>query len=177
MNSKRTKVSRIFWLRHINYRYGGFIMKKKMNIQKWLLLLFVLNTLSSYSQDVFTQELLWASKDSIEALSFQDKNQINEWGKAQLPFSSVNSKDIIVDGTKINVVLVSGCSGIACWNIYVFTEKEGVWYLAAKTNARLTEQLMLDTDIKNEKIIFKTPSCQIGELPFAALKLSFDKAE
>jgi len=133
--------------------------------------------MNSYSQELLTKELLWASQDSIETLIFQDKYQINEWGKTQLPFSSVSSKDILANGLNINVVLVSGCSGLPCWNIYVFTENEGAWYLVAKTNARLKEQLMLDVDSKHEKIIFKTKSLQIGELPFEALTLKQDKAE
>jgi hypothetical protein len=133
--------------------------------------------MNSYSQELFTKELIWASKDSIETLIFQDKNQINEWGKTQLPFASVSSKDFSSKGINIYVVLVSGCSGVPCWNIYVFMEKEGAWYLIAKTNARLKEQLMLDVDSKHEKIIFKTKSNQIGELPFEALVLKHDKTE
>jgi hypothetical protein len=133
--------------------------------------------MNSYSQELFTQELIWASQDSIETLIFQDKNQINEWGKKQLPFSSVSSKDFSSNETNINIVLVSGCSGLPCWNIYVFTEKKGAWYLIAKTNARLKEQLMFDVDIRHEKIIFKTESSQIGELPFEALALKHDKTE
>lgn len=133
--------------------------------------------MNSYSQELFTKELIWASKDSIETLIFQDKNQINEWGKTQLPFSAVSSKDFSSKGINIYVVLVSGCSGLPCWNIYVFMEKEGAWYLIAKTNARLKEQLMLDVDSKNEKIIFKTKSSQIGELPLEALTLKHNKTE
>jgi hypothetical protein len=133
--------------------------------------------MNSYSQELFTKELIWTSQDSIETLIFQDKNQIYKWGKTQLPFSSVSSKDFSSTGININIVLVSGCSGLPCWNIYVFTEKEGAWYLIAKTNARLKEQLMLYVDSKHEKIIFKTESGQIGELPFETLVLKHDKIE
>jgi hypothetical protein len=147
-------------------------------IFKYLLLpLLILSKINSYSQELLTKELLWANQDSIETLIFQDKNQINEWGKTQLPYSSVSSKDFLAKGININVVLVSGCSGLPCWNIYVFTEKEGNWYLVAKTNARLKEQLKLDVDSKHEKVIFKTKSGQIGELPFETLNLSSDRAE
>jgi len=132
--------------------------------------------MNSYSQELFTKELIWASKDSIETLIFQDKNQINEWGKTQLPFASVSSKDFSSNGINFIVVLVSGCSGLPCWNIYVFTEKKGAWYLIEKTSATL-KQLMLDVDSKHEKIIFKTKSSQIGELPFEALVLKHDKTE
>lgn len=153
-------------------------MGKTKIILKYLLFsLLILSKMNSYSQELFTKELIWASKDSIETLIFQDKNQINEWGKTQLPFSAVSSKDFSSKGINIYVVLVSGCSGLPCWNIYVFMEKEGAWYLIAKTNARLKEQLMLDVDSKNEKIIFKTKSSQIGELPLEALTLKHNKTE
>lgn len=151
--------------------------KTKIMLKYLLFSLLILSKMNSYSQELFTKELIWASQDSIETLIFQDKNQINEWGKTQLPFSSVSSKDFSSNGININVVLVSGCSGLPCWNIYVFTEKKGAWYLIAKTNARLKEQLILDVDSKHEKIIFKTKSSQIGELPFETLNLSSDKAE
>jgi hypothetical protein len=148
--------------------------KTKIMLKYLLFSLLILSKMNSYSQELFTKELIWASQDSIETLIFQDKNQINEWGKTQLPLSS---KDFSSNGININVVLVSGCSGLPCWNIYVFTEKKGAWYLIAKTNARLKEQLMLDVDSKHEKIIFKTKSSQIGELPFEALALKHDKTE
>jgi len=151
--------------------------KTKIMLKYLLFLLLILSKMNSYSQELFTKELIWASKDSIETLIFQDKNQINEWGKTQLPFSAVSSKDFSSKGINIYVVLVSGCSGLPCWNIYVFMEKEGAWYLIAKTNARLKEQLMLDVDSKHEKIIFKTKSSQIGELPLEALTLKHNKTE
>ena len=138
---------------------------------------FNLNGSNKNSQELFTKELVWVLQDSIETLIFQDKNQIYEWGKTQLPFSIVSSKDFSSKGMNINVVLVSGCSGIHCWNIYVFTEDKGAWHLVAKTNARLKDQLLLDVDSTHEKIIFKTNSSQIGELPYEALSLKHDKIE
>ena len=150
--------------------------KTKIMLKYLLFSLIMMSKMNSYSQELFTKELIWVSQDSIETLIFQDKNQINEWGKNQLPFSSVSSKDFSSNGININVVLVSGCSGLPCWNIYVFMEKEGAWYLIAKTNATL-KQLMLDIDSKYEKIIFKTKSRQVGELPFEALALKHDKIE
>ena len=150
--------------------------KTKMMLKYLVFSLLILSKMNSYSQELFTKELIWASQDSIETLIFQDKNQINEWGKIQLHFASVSSKDFSSNGINFNVVLVSGCSGLPCWNIYIFTEKKGAWYLIAKTNATL-KQLMLDIDSKHEKIIFTTKSCQIGELRFETLNLSSDKIE
>jgi len=138
--------------------------KTKIMLKYLLFSLLILSKMNSYSQELFTKELIWASQDSIETLIFQDKNQINEWGKTQLPFSSVSSKDFSSNGININVVLVSGCSGLPCWNIYVFKEKEGAWHLVAETKARLKEQLKLDVDCKNKKLLFSTKSGQIGEL-------------
>ncbi len=150
--------------------------KTKIMLKYLLFSLIMMSKMNSYSQELFTKELIWVSQDSIETLIFQDKNQINEWGKNQLPFSAVSSKDFSSNGININVVLVSGCSGLPCWNIYVFMEKEGAWYLIAKTNATL-KQLMLDIDSKYEKIIFKTKSRQVGELPLEALTLKHNKTE
>lgn len=150
--------------------------KTKIMLNYLLYLLFIMSKMNAYSQELFTKELIWASQDSIETLIFQDKNQINEWGKTQLPFSSVSSKDFSSNGINFIVVLVSGCSGLPCWNIYVFTNKKGAWYLIEKTNATL-KQLMLDVDSKHEKIIFKTKSSRIGELPFETLILSSDKLD
>lgn len=150
--------------------------KTKIMLKYLLFSLLILSKMNSYSQELFTKELIWTSQDSIETLIFQDKNLINEWGKAQLPFSSVSSKDFSSNGININVVLVSGCSGLPCWNIYVFTENKGTWYLMAKTRATL-KQLIVEIDSKHEKIIFKTKSSQIGELPFEALALKHDKTE
>lgn len=151
--------------------------KTKIMLKYLLFSLLLLSKMNSYSQELFTKELIWASQDSIETLVFQDKNQINEWGKTQLPFSAVSSKDFSSKGINIYVVLVSGCSGLPCWNIYVFTEIKGAWHLIAKSNARLKEQLMLDVDSKHEKIIFMTKSSQIGELSFEALALEHVKTE
>lgn len=153
-------------------------MGKTTIMLKYILVsLLIMSRMISYTQEIPTTNLMWASQDSIETLIFKDKNQINEWGKTKLPFSSVSLNDFSSNGININVVLVSGCSGLPCWNIYIFTEKNGAWYLIAKANARLKEQLMLDVDSKHEKIIFRTKSSQIGELLFEGLKLNHDKTE
>lgn len=140
--------------------------KTKIMLKYLVYTLLIFSKMDSYSQEVPTKKLIWASQDSIETLIFQDKNQIIEWGETQLPFCYTFSKEFSSNGINFNVVVVEGCSGLPCLNIYVFTKKKRAWYLIAKTNARLTEQLMLDVDSKHEKIIFKTKSSQIGEFPF-----------
>lgn len=146
--------------------------KTKIMSKYLLVLLLMLSKMSLYSQ-----ELVWVSQDSIETPFFKVKTQIDEWGKSQLPFSSLTTKEFSAKEVNFYAVIVSGCSGLPCLNIYVFTEKKGVWYLIAKTNARLKEELTLDVDGKNEKIIFKTISGQVGELSFDTLLLKHDKIE
>ncbi len=157
-----------------SHLYGNDFMMGKMKIMlKYLLFsLLMLSKMSLYSQ-----ELVWVSQDSIETPVFKVKTQIDEWGKVQLPFSSITTKEFVVKEVNFYAVIVSGCSGLPCLNMYVFTEKKGVWYLIAKTNARLKEELTLDVDGKNEKIIFKTISGQVGELSFDTLVLKHDKIE
>lgn len=139
-------------------------------ILKYLLLpLLMLSNIDSYSQELFTKELSWANQDSIETLIFNDTSQIADWGKNQLPFSTVFSKDLLANSKKGFVLIVSGCSGIPCWKIYVFKEKEGTWHLAAETNTRLKEQIKMGTNISRKTIVFKTKSGKIGELPFDIL--------
>lgn len=152
---------------------NDFIMGKTKIMLKYLLFsLLMLSKMSLYSQ-----ELVWAIQDTIETPVFKDKTQIDEWGKSQLPFSSLTTKEFSAKEVNFYAVIVSGCSGLPCLNMYVFTEKKGVWYLIAKTNARLKEELTLNVDGKNEKIIFKTKSDQVGELPLDTLVLKHDKIE
>jgi hypothetical protein len=146
--------------------------KMKIMLKYLLFSLLMLSKMSLYSQ-----ELVWVSQDSIETPVFKVKTQIDEWGKSQLPFSSLTTKEFSAKEVNFYAVIVSGCSGLPCLNMYVFTEKKGVWYLIAKTNARLKEELTLNVDGKNEKIIFKTKSGQVGELSFDTLLLKHDKIE
>lgn len=125
----------------------------KTKVAKYLLLLLVLLNMRSFSQELFTKELMWVSRDSIETIVFQDKNQIVVWGKNQLPFSTAYTKDVFAMGGNIYVVMISGCSGLPCWNIYIFVEKEGFWHLITKTNARLKEQIIINVDCNQENII------------------------
>jgi hypothetical protein len=153
-------------------------MGKKKIMFKYLFFIFVVcSVINSYAQKMLTTELIWSYEYPTETLIFKDKSQINEWGIKQLPFSSVSNREFSSHGININVVLISGCSGLPCWYIFIFTEKEGSWYLTAKTSARLEEQLMLKTDNKSEKLIFQTNSSKIGELLFETLVLKYNKIE
>jgi hypothetical protein len=143
--------------------------KTKINIKYLLLLLLMLPNMRSHSQELFTKELQWKIRDSVEVLIFQNKDQIIEWSKNQLPFSSVYSKDILIKGCNIYIAMVAGCSGLPCWNIYIFKEKDKLWKLVTSTDARLKERLEIIVDNKKGKIIFKTKSGQIGELLFEKL--------
>ena len=151
--------------------------KTRINIKYLLLLLLILPNMHTHSQELFTKELHWKTRDSIEILAFRDKDQIIEWSKNQLPFSSTYSKDILIKGCNIYIVMVAGCSGIPCWNIYIFKERNKLWQLITSSNARLKEQLEIKVDNKLGKIIFKTKTSQIGEIPFETLNVSFDNSE
>jgi hypothetical protein len=127
------------------------------------------------SQDLFTKELRWIQRDSIEILIFQDKDQILKWSYDQLPFSSVYSKDILIKDCNIYIIMVTGCSGLPCWRIFIFKEKDELWQMITSTNARLTENIEIKVDNNQGKLIFKTESGQIGELPFEDLILDINK--
>ncbi|MEN8156663.1 MAG: hypothetical protein ABFS10_06920 [Bacteroidota bacterium] len=143
-----------------------------------ILLLLLLTNMHSYSQELFKKELHWEPLDSIEKTIFNDKKQIIEWSKTQLPFSTTYPKDLIIKDYNIYIVMVAGCSGLPCWNIYIFKEQDELWQLKIyTTQARLKEQIKIEVDNKQEKIIFKTKSGQIGEVPFETLNISFDKTE
>jgi hypothetical protein len=147
-------------------------MKKRFNIQRFTLFFWsVLFTIQMNSQDLFTKELRWTPRDSIKTLIFQDKDQILKWSYDQLPFPSVSSKDILINGFNFYITIVSGCSGLPCWRIFIFKEKDEHWRLIASTDARLTEKIEIEVDNNLRKIKFKTKSHQIGELPFGDLIL------
>lgn len=140
-------------------------MEKKVNIQSLLLLLlFVLLTMHTHSQELFTTELKWNFSDSITKAAFQTQNQIIEWGKNFSPFATVQSATFYIRNRTVFILMVDKCSGIYCPSIYIFEVKNKLWQLIASTHARLKEQIKMDVDGNQGKIIFKTKSGQIGEL-------------
>lgn len=149
-------------------------MSKKKVIFSSLLFFLLVNT-NSYSQDLFTQKLQWNHGDSIQTIIFEDKDQIIEWSRSQLPFSSVSLEEFsLKDNCDISIVTVVGCSGLPCWNIYVFKKEDTFWRLIITSLlARLKEQLVIKVDKEQEKIIFETnPNNVIGELPFRVFSSS-----
>jgi len=113
--------------------------------------------------------------DTVPELVFFDKDQILEWGKNQLPFSSVYPENFRIKNSNIFILRVAGCSGLPCWNIYIFKEKDEQWQLVTCTHAILKEQFKIKIENKQEKIIFETKSGKvIGELPFSILNDSGD---
>jgi hypothetical protein len=152
--------------------------KKKLKIRDFLLLLVtVFLTTHCYSQELLTKELKWVPYDSISPLVFQDTIQIKKWGKSFGPFASVQSKKINIKDNDFIILMVDICSGVYCLYIYIFEKNNKFWQLITNTNTKLTEQLEIKIDSKQEKIIFETKSRQIGELPFEKLSLSSDKTE
>lgn len=145
--------------------------KALLNIKYLILLFLMLTNMHSHSQELFKKEFNWESPDSIERNIFNDKEQIIEWCKTQLPFSTAYPKDLIIIDYNICIVMVAGCSGLPCWNIYIFKEEDKLWQLKIfATQARIKEQIKIEVDNKEEKVIFITESGQIGEVPFETLK-------
>ena len=135
-----------------------------------LILLFVLLALKTYSQDFFTNELKWESSDSIQPHFFKDSVQLEEWGKKQLPFSQVDIESFSFKDCKYSLVMIVGCSGIPCWEIYILKRENGFLKVIKSANARVIEQIEVTIDNKLEKIIFKTKSSQLRELTFDKLQ-------
>lgn len=132
--------------------------------------MFVFLTVSSYSQGSFTKDLQWTPLDSIAETILQDTNQIIEWGmNTDIPQASYRSKSIHLNDCKIFILMVDICSGIYCPIISVFKKETNHWCLITRTHAHLTEQIEIEVDNKLQKVIFKTKSSKIGELPIEQL--------
>jgi len=152
-------------------------MGKKVNITYLLSLLFMLSNIQTYSQELFTKELQWenASCNSVKMLVFKNKDQILEWGKNQLPFSTVYPGDFRIKSSNIFILRVVGCSGLPCWSIYIFKEKDEFWQLIMmSTDAKIRESFTINTDNDLETIIFRTKSGKIiSELSYNVLDNEF----
>ena len=151
--------------------------KKKVNTRHLLVSLFLLSAMHSYCQELFTKELKWESCDSIETLTFQNKDQLIEWSRNQTPYTITYQKELLAKSDSIYIVMDVGCSGLPCWFISIFLEENGQWQLITRTNARLVGRLEAEIDNNHEKLIFKTESGQIGELSFDWLDLCKSKSE
>lgn len=153
-------------------------MGKKINIHSILFFILIeVFTMNSYTQELFSKELKWEQRDTTSTLIFQDTTQIIEWGKNISSLATVHTEKFRIEKSDILILTVDKCSGMYCPSIYVFTKENNLWQLKISSNARLKEQLKIDVDSKYEKIIFKTKSSQIGELPFETLSLGSYKTE
>lgn len=135
----------------------------------FLLLFMLLSNNQLFSQELFTKKMLWASQDSIETLTFINKDKIKEWADNLGSFASVQSEEYCIKDSNIFILIVDKCSGIPCLSFYIFKEKDGIWELQATSQARSTEKLNIRVDNDQEKMIFETKSGQIGELSFKVL--------
>lgn len=149
--------------------------KKKIEIICLIFLLSIFSTINSFPQKMITKDLKWKLCDSIDTRVFKDTNQIIEWGKKLLPFPNTHLEDIQIKNSRFKILTVIGCSGLPYLQINVFKKDSSLWKFIMYSNVRLTEILLIEVDNKEEKVIFKTKSCQIGELPFQVL-LSSEKA-
>ena len=112
-------------------------------------------------------------QDTIPKLVFFDKNQIVEWGtnftaSPFMPYSLVQSKEFNVNNSNIFVLMVDGCSGVQCLDIYIFVQEGKTWQLIAgsERNINIGEFVNVRIDNDQEKIVFETVetnSRKIGE--------------
>lgn len=142
---------------------------KETRIIICLLVLLFGGMLSSYSQEVSSNELVWQTRESLDTVSFRDASQIINWGLGQLPFSDVFYETLKVDNANVLILIVSGCSGAPCKRIFVFCESEDGWNMMKEAHSNLHNQLkMIVNDVK-KSVIFMSGSSQIGELRFDQL--------
>lgn len=132
--------------------------------------LIVLLTLNSSSQVFLTKELKWESLDSISTRVFKDTDQIMEWGNSFGPFSIVKSEKFCINSDDVYVLTVDLCSGIYCPSIYVFKNVGDHWHLMKSSQASIWQELSIESDTINEKLIFFTKLSHLGDLPFKNLE-------
>lgn len=111
--------------------------------------------------------------DSVVSLGFKNKKQIKDWCKNLYFYTfppGILSTELSIKGNNFLILLVDSCSGFACLSFYVFKEKDNIWELeTTSSQVRIQEQLHIRIDNDAEKIIFETPSYQMGELTFKTL--------
>jgi hypothetical protein len=127
-------------------------------------------TIRSNSQDHFTSELKWVYSDSVPKIVLKDTSQIitsclHNMGS----FATYKTKSIKVGENNIFIVMIDICSGIYCPFIEVFKEEKNQWHFITSSHANLLENLKVEVDTCQTKVIFKVKSNQIGELKFATL--------
>ncbi len=142
-------------------------MGKKI-IQLYYLLSFLLMVLSidSISQS-FTQHIEWISPDSIVEMVLVDTNQIIDWGiNIDAPSVAYVTEYYLINGQEVFILGVDICSGIYCPFIYIFIKKKNLWNLVTGAHIILNERLIIKKENDLKKIVLKTNSREIGELPF-----------
>ncbi len=112
--------------------------------------------------------------DSVVCLGFNNKNQIEDWGRNLYFYSFIQNPEILstefcIKGNDFFILIVDSCSGLPCLSFYIFKEENDIWELQTTSQARLKEKLNVRIDNEKERIIFETPSYQIGELTFKTL--------
>ncbi|MBK8445130.1 MAG: hypothetical protein IPL35_17760 [Sphingobacteriales bacterium] len=151
-----------------------------------MMLLLICNN-QSYSQELPTKELQWEIIDTSSIkLCFIDTNMALEWSKHQIPIALkerqgeenwqmtwpvdayelnvCNSVTTKIKNENLYIVIVVGCSGIACQSFYIFKETGQYWELIATSQARLFKPIEIEN--RDDRIAFKSNSIQIGELLF-----------
>ena len=140
-----------------------------MGKKRVLVQLFMLLSLSTFSQELFTEAMSWESYDSTSTLVFQDTNQIINWGASISSFSTVESMTVSLNNLDIFILSSDACSGLYCPYIYIFKLTNIGWQMRARSEVRINEKFKINIDTQNEKIIFSIKSGRIGELLFSKL--------
>jgi len=149
----------------INHLFTRRRIKKQLDLRKRM----VQNETKNYVDSNFV-----FINDSVKYFRFKDKSRIIEWGESitSSPFVShslVHSSELHIKDNHVLILMVSGYSGIPITSFYVFRYKGNIWELQTTSRVKLTEKLIVKVDDDQEKILFETPSCQIGELPLEIL--------
>lgn len=182
-----------------------------IRVRCFLLALFVLSGMSSYSQLPLTEKMEWKPqgeavmelyksmrsfaktdkamrremkayinsnfefvKKSVKGFVFRDKGKVMEWWKSFQPLISyaADPPELRVSNHRVLILRTLSGSGIPRWSFYVFRYDNERWELLTTSQvymADIREELKIRVDDEQEKILFETPTAQIGELPFSML--------
>ena len=148
-------------------------MGKKINYRIYCTSIILLSAIQLFSQEVdsqaFDENIVWVAQDSIDRIIFNDTSEVVSWSKGQLPMSAVYSRSIVINDTNVFVLVVSGCSGIPCWNVFVFKGMEEYWELVKKAKSRSLNKIILKIDFVENKINFVADENKLGELLFESI--------
>jgi hypothetical protein len=136
----------------------------------FLLILFFMLVGNLKSQVTITNKISWQFNQAQPLPVFESREDLVRFGKSQLPFSSVTVKDFNIQEFNFLIIIVSGCSGLPCYNISVYNERNKKWrYVAGTSMARFNDSVMVNKDDLNKRFLFKVREEMVGELYYDTL--------